>query len=373
MTTFLVEGTKMIYVSMLLIFLPLILITSITPYITRKTESFGVTIPSDMFNHSAIRQYRKQYAIQSGLIGIIFVIIIGLLAKAVTEETWVIFYTLGIFAYMIITFFVYYQFHKKMKELKVNENWKKVKKEVLAVDLSFYNRKLTYSNGWFIIPFIITVASFIWTFLNFDRIPERLPMQYSLDGTVTNWADKSIGSVLTFPLIQLFMLGLFFYINIMIGRSKQQMDPANPKESIQQNIIFRRRWSLYMIISGTMMILLFVYPQISFVYPINPLLSFIITFVVVGIMVIGAVILSITTGQGGSRVKIAVDKNGEVMNRDDDEFWKLGVFYFNPNDPSIWVEKRFGSGWTTNFARPTAWIFLIVIIIIPILIAFLTS
>ncbi|WP_033827453.1 DUF1648 domain-containing protein [Bacillus andreraoultii] len=363
----------MIYVSMLLIFLPLILITSITPYITRKTESFGVSIPSDMFNHSSIKQYRKQYTTQSSLIGIILVIIIGLLAKAVTEETWVIFYTVGIFAYMIITFFVYYQFHKKMKELKEKENWKVVKKEVVAVDLSFYKQKLTYSNVWFIIPFFITVISFIWTFLNYDRIPEKIPMQYSLDGTVTNWVDKSIGSVLTFPLIQLFMLGVFIYINIVIGRSKQQMDPANPKESIKQNMIFRRRWSLYMIISGTMMILLFVYPQISFVYPINPTLSFIITLVVVGIMVIWAAILSITTGQGGSRVKVAANKRDEVMNRDDDQFWKLGVFYFNPDDPSVWLEKRFGSGWTVNFARPTAWLFLLLTILIPIAIAIFSS
>ncbi|MEL4028319.1 DUF5808 domain-containing protein [Caldifermentibacillus hisashii] len=219
----------------------------------------------------------------------------------------------------------------------------------------------------------MTVFSLLWTFWNYDRMPEKLPMHYTWDGVVTDWADKSYRTVLLFPFIQLFMLGLFVFINIIIARSKQQMDPANPEESIKQNIIFRRRWSLFIIISGTMMVLLFTLPQVSFVYPIDPFISFIITMVVVGVIVIGAGVLSIVTGQGGSRVNVTNRKTGEIMNRDDDRYWKLGVFYFNPDDPAVWVEKRFGSGWTNNFARPTSWIFLILILLIPILIAVFAS
>ena len=40
---------------------------------------------------------------------------------------------------------------------------------------------------------------------------------------------------------------------------------------------------------------------------------------------------------------------------DDDCFWKLGVFYVNAHDPSLFVPKRFGVGWTVNFGRPSAW------------------
>ena len=41
---------------------------------------------------------------------------------------------------------------------------------------------------------------------------------------------------------------------------------------------------------------------------------------------------------------------------DDDSKWALGMFYFNPADPSIFVEKRSGIGQTLNFGRPAAWI-----------------
>ena len=45
------------------------------------------------------------------------------------------------------------------------------------------------------------------------------------------------------------------------------------------------------------------------------------------------------------------------MSLDDDEHWKLGIFYFNPDDASVWLPERFGIGWTMNLARPAAWAF----------------
>ncbi len=35
--------------------------------------------------------------------------------------------------------------------------------------------------------------------------------------------------------------------------------------------------------------------------------------------------------------------------------WKLGVFYYNPDQPRLIVAKRFGGLFTLNFARPMAW------------------
>lgn len=48
-----------------------------------------------------------------------------------------------------------------------------------------------------------------------------------------------------------------------------------------------------------------------------------------------------------------------------DECWKLGMIYFNPADRAVWVEKRFGIGYTLNFARPAAWAIMAAFIIIP--------
>jgi uncharacterized membrane protein len=37
--------------------------------------------------------------------------------------------------------------------------------------------------------------------------------------------------------------------------------------------------------------------------------------------------------------------------------YRCGMFYVNPEDPRLWVEKRVGVGWTLNYGRPAAfWI-----------------
>ena len=48
---------------------------------------------------------------------------------------------------------------------------------------------------------------------------------------------------------------------------------------------------------------------------------------------------------------------------DDRRSWKLGVFYYNPEDRRVFVSKRLG--WTVNFGRPVSW----VIVAAPVVIA----
>ena len=38
--------------------------------------------------------------------------------------------------------------------------------------------------------------------------------------------------------------------------------------------------------------------------------------------------------------------------------WRLAVFYFDENDPRIWVPKRTNLGWTLNLAHNASWLIL---------------
>lgn len=347
------------YGSMLLLFLLCAVISAITPYITRKTESFGIAIPHDFYHDPQLVRFRKQYVKYNVLIGIATAIVLGALIGPLTENQWSIAYLIAIFSYFLVSFFIYYHFHKKMRAIKEKARWYEERKEMITIDTKFYQEKLVYSHKWFIIPLLITLVTIGLTLLYYDHFPERIPMQYDLQGNVTRWADKSLGTVLTMPLLQLFMTGLFLFINIVIAKSKQQLDPARPEESRRQNIIFRRRWSMFTIISGTIMVALFSLAQLSFVVSFNSTFLFTLTMGITFIIILGALFLTLTTGQGGSRLKTVEGKNGKIINRDDDKYWKLGIFYFNPDDPAIFVEKRFGSGWTNNFAQPLTWVLLI--------------
>lgn len=49
-----------------------------------------------------------------------------------------------------------------------------------------------------------------------------------------------------------------------------------------------------------------------------------------------------------------------------DGCWRAGIFYFNPSDRAIFVPKRFGMGYSLNFAHPVSWL-VMVGLLLPIL------
>jgi uncharacterized membrane protein len=57
--------------------------------------------------------------------------------------------------------------------------------------------------------------------------------------------------------------------------------------------------------------------------------------------------------------------------RDDERYWVGGFFYNNPDDPAMFVPKRFGLGWTVNFGNPKGMLFFICMLLIPLVLAIL--
>jgi len=58
-----------------------------------------------------------------------------------------------------------------------------------------------------------------------------------------------------------------------------------------------------------------------------------------------------------------------VNNTDkESSYWKFGLFYYNKEDKRIFPPKRFGFGWTVNFANPlSVSAFLLILIIIGLI------
>ncbi|KKB39137.1 DUF1648 domain-containing protein [Bacillus thermotolerans] len=345
---------------MIPIFIPLIFI----PSWTRKTESFGVSIPEQEYGKPALKSMRRKYAWFMGALSVVtlFSFIAGASFYVKSAEGVSFIFAGLLAAYLVVSFLIYLFFHGQMKRMKQAAGWSAQKKEVVIVSTEFRQEKLTYSNLWFAIPFAVTIAILLLLLGTYNQLPERLPMQYDFSGEVTRYAEKSYRTVLLMPIMQVYLTLLFLFINTIIARAKQQVSASNPEQSMKQNIVFRRRWSAFTILSGIAVVLLLSLPSLSFIYPMNTRLFLFVPLAVTFIIVGGAIVLSITTGQGGSRIKAGEGKNGDVINRDEDQYWKLGQFYFNKNDPAIFIEKRFGIGWTNNWAHPLSWVFIVVVV-----------
>ena len=70
---------------------------------------------------------------------------------------------------------------------------------------------------------------------------------------------------------------------------------------------------------------------------------------------------------GGAR-GLMRDGGVPLGDRTDDRHWTWGLLYFNREDPALLVEKRFGVGYTLNFAHPLAWVILTLIASVPVIV-----
>jgi uncharacterized membrane protein len=70
-------------------------------------------------------------------------------------------------------------------------------------------------------------------------------------------------------------------------------------------------------------------------------------------------------GQGGTRRAAPVSADGApVGDRTRDEHWKWGLIYVDADDPALFVEKRFGVGYTLNFGHRGAWVLVALIVVV---------
>lgn len=362
---------------MLINFVPIVLIVFFLgiymPNLTRKEIFFGVRIPEDKRETTEVVGLKKQYIKNYLLICGLFLLAMLILAIYTKSEN---VFGVGIIIYVFIEIMVYYNTHKKVRKFKASQNWEEGKKEVVVIDTNFRNdKKMLISQLWFLIPISIIVINIIVGYKAYPNLPDKVAMQWNSQGVVTKWMLKSYKAIWVMPMTEIFMIAIMYMSYKFIGMAKVQISSSNPEVSREQNRRFRYIWSVCIIFLSTILMGILTVGQMSILQVVNltfnqMMLATIIPTIIILIIV---VIVSLITGQGGSRLKIKDnDINEGYIDRDDDEHWKMGMFYVNKNDPSLVVEKRFGIGWTMNFANPKAilmFVILVIFIIINVLIS----
>ncbi|MFD0960213.1 DUF1648 domain-containing protein [Paenibacillus chungangensis] len=360
----------LVFMSAIVMF-PLVMISTIMPFLTRRIESFGVTVPEEAQKDSRLAALRRQYAWWNGAAGVALSASLVLFSLSpMSEESWSLTMLGHVFGYLILSFLIYLKQHNAVKQIKLQENWQTDKVQRVIVNMKFRQEKLTVSYLWFIPHFLLIVSYVLIGVLGYDQFPDQIPMKHDFAGNITRTVAKSYSAVMWPAIIGSFLLLVFIFVNYTISRSKQIVESHDPEGSLRRNVKFRRYWSSFIVVNAFLMIAMFGSFQLYQLLDWDIRVPSILVLVVTGIIVVGSIVLSIVTGQGGSRIgggSGSADGKAAAAAGDQDQHWKLGQFYFNPKDPAIFVEKRFGVGWTMNFARPFGWIILISIIAISLL------
>lgn len=215
-------------------------------------------------------------------------------------------------------------------------------------------------------PFAILGLSSLWLWLHWDQIPARFPTHWGMDGRANGWSDRTVGSVFGSSILGAIICAFMalFAQSLMRGaRRVHSGGSEGQKESRNLRNIGRLMLGIeywFAIMFGAMGLLPFVTKAngSSAVVALIGILSGLVSVVVVVV----ALRMGVKSGQGGWRLADG-DKSSPLAgraapagDRTPDACWKGGMIYYNPNDPAVWVEKRFGYGWTVNWASRRAWI-----------------
>lgn len=340
----------------------------IAPYVSRRNKVFGVHVPIKYYNDKNLKRIRRNYLYNFLISSLIFFAIIYFKLKSMNIAMG------GIFIEIILMFIMYLRAHSEVVAWKSEKEWSKEERQEVVVDMDFRKKHVVVSQLWFLIPIIILILSIIIGLYMYPNIQQKIPIHFNSQGIADSYVNKSVFSVFLLNIIELFIIGIMFVSYKSIEMAKQQVDSSDPEASIEKNLRFRRLWSIYIVISSVIISIIFMIVEfISWGIVkegINKLSDFSIILGI--ILTIIPIVLAVITGQGGERIRIKnVSKNTNSFDRDDDKYWKLGIFYYNRDDSAIFVEKRFGVGLTVNWGNNIVWIGTIAFILIMAIIIFL--
>jgi uncharacterized membrane protein len=207
------------------------------------------------------------------------------------------------------------------------------------------DRRLPGGVGVRLLPFLIVLGSALYLALHWQAIPERFPIHWDASRQPDGWATRSFLGVFGGGLLSLIVLAGTSLLSLAIARKARAGSSADRQmRDLTLWIIFTIQLLVAMIASLVM--LLPVLPGVTQYLIVIPIA--VILFVVGSI--IAAVLMTRRLSAGG----------GDFT---PDACWKGGLFYYNPDDPAIFVEKRFGIGYTLNFGNRWAWLAMAVMLL----------
>jgi len=332
----------------------------IMPSLINKYLLFGVTINDEIVNDIEIIAVKREYRQKILLVSIISILLYIVFSLMLTIDQILPLFFVFLLVMLIFTYIIYFNAHKKIKKIKSNYNLEEITLKTVDTKADVVFKVL--SPVWYILYLAVIMMLVFITINQYPKLPETLATHFDLNGISNGFIQKSYGVIILQPIIMLIISILFIFMNYTFRISKKVSGVSSEKLSLEQENKFRYLWSIALYIIGLGVLIFFALIQLNFIRILDGT-NYLVTlnFILEGTIIVIVFGLAIYTGQSGSRIKID-KKIRDMVDKDDDSNWKGGIIYFNPKDPSIFVNKRFGIGITLNFGCPISWVFIVVII-----------
>ena len=334
------------------------ILMALTPFLMRRGEVFAVTVPTAAQTDPFVVALKRRYAAIVGAATALFTaagIVFSLMGN---ERGIIVVLAGGTIALCAGGYALMLRYRAKMQAYKRSQGWTAEAQEAVAM-VGEQPVPRAISLKWSLLYAPVILVTVVIGIVGYSSMPDMIPMHMGFDGTVNRWEPKSPG-IVAFPvIIQVFMAGCIMFSPWTILKSKKWAEPGAPATSALAYGLFARAQSIFLVATGVLLTacigLTF---QLSALSVISLGQAAVAVMVAIVPIVVGSIALSVVYGQAGSRVFRSM-QGSERLLADDDEHWKLGIFYCNPDDASLFLPERFGIGWTFNLARPAVWALLV--------------
>lgn len=328
-----------------------------TPWLMRRRECFAVTVPESAQGNPQIRRLKVRYAtIMATLTSVVSLASIALTVLGHPGAALVCMFA-STLVLCVASFTLMLRYRRKVQALKRERGWAGGERQHSVAVIAEEGLPRPLSLAWNLVNAPVMAVTLVIGIVGYPLMPDMIPMHVDFAGNVTDWEPKGPGTV-AFPLIvQAFITICLMAAHWSILRSKKGTDPEAPVASALGYALFARAQSVLLVATGAVVnagVSLFQLTSIGIV-GIGQAAAVLVLIVVA--LLVASVVVSVIYGQAGSRAVRRIEAAGQIS-FDDDAHWKLGVFYVNRDDASLFVPERFGIGWTMNFARPAAWAFM---------------
>ena len=329
-----------------------------SPYISMGHIFFGVRLSKAYRKDKVITHITRTYLLRCSAAFLLSLLGTLWYMRGSNSENQVAFaIVLSVFIQIGLYFAFFVSAHKQIKDFAhtLEMPSDEVTKTVVDTDLMKEKHKLRkYFRRLYFLPLLLVIGTILYTFLNYSALPEMIPTHWNLMGEADSWQVKSPINLGIYSLVQFLLLGILFYASDNIFTTRGKLDPNNYEASKQALMRYLQGvgYSFYAITLS--IILTFTLTNFSMIKGVSIGVGFMILSLILPLL--ACVYMFIVW----FRYRKNITSYASYSPEDKESHWIWGSFYYNPNDPSLFIEKRYGIGWTINLGTLAGKIIMII-------------
>lgn len=318
----------------------------VLPSINSPTVPFGVRVPAPHADDPTVVRQTRIYRWRILASGIV-VAVVGGVIYGVTGETLLL--PLAVLVLVGVWYGCFFLANHEIRAAKAAGGWYEGLHQGIAVDTGLRTDPPRFPWLWLAPAVIVMVATVVIGVISYPSMPGMLAVHYGANGAPSRLAAKTVGTAFSLVFVQIGVTALLAGIAAaIVFRSRPDVDPAHPAGSAR----WHRR---YMSLGAKALLGLVAMIDLGMLGSSLLMWTGTVTSwapLVVVLPILAAVVVAIVVLARNNREQDEGEKDTGLTHRDDDKYWRGGLFYLNHEDHALMVPRRFGLGWTLNFGNP---------------------